>query len=170
MAGPAGALTLRRSATLLRITQAREGRHRRAVAAARQACEAAAAAEVVAHERQEAFGRARARRMREAHQALHGRVVDPGALEALARLDGRLAAAAASLDDALRAAQHACVRQQGRLDAALSECRDASRTTVRRERMVVTLQRALDRAGEVREDIERDDRASERRQACAALR
>lgn len=170
MAGTTGALKVRRSAMLLRITHARESRHRRALDEARRACEAAAAAEVLARGRQDAFGRARARRMIEAHLALHGRVVGPAAVEALTSLDARLGVAAASLEDAGLAARQAAVQQESRLHAALADYHDARRTTVRRERMVVTLQRAVDRAAESVEDAERDDQTSERWQACAAPR
>ena len=108
--------------------------------------------------------------MIEAHLALHGRVVDPSAVEALTSLDARLGVAAVSLEDARLAARQAAVQQESRLHAALADYRDARRTTVRRERMVVTLQRAVDRAAESVEDVERDDQASERWQACAAPR
>lgn len=167
VAGTAGALKLRRSAMLLRITQARESRQRRALAAAQQAAKAAAEADAVAGERQEAFGRARLRRMDDAHQALHGRVVDLDALDALARLDGRLGTAAASLEEARVVAREAVVQQEARLRAAKADLRDASRMTVRRTRMLATLQRASDRAAEGREDAEQDDQASERWQPCA---
>lgn len=170
MAGTAGALRVRRSAMLLRIQQARESRHRRAVARAQQAREAAVAAEALARQRQEAFGRARERRMREAHQALHGRVVDLADLEALSRLDARLGAAAAGLDETLLAAQRAVVRQDASVRTALADLRDASRTTVRRERLVETLQRTLDRATAILEDVERDDQVSERWPVCAPSR
>lgn len=170
MAGTAGALRVRRSAMLLRIQQARESRHRRAVARAQQAREAAVAAEALARQRKEAFGRARERRMREAHQALRGRVVDVAALEALMRLDTRLGAAEAGLDDTLLATQQAVVQQEVGVRTALADLRDASRTTVRRERLVETLQRTLDRANAVLEDVERDDQVSERWAACASSR
>lgn len=105
--------------------------------------------------------------MREAHQALHGRVVDLAALEALSRLDARLGAAAAGLNEAIVTAHQAVVAQEASMRTVQADLRDASRTTVRRERMAETLQRILDRAIAVLEDADRDDQASERWQACA---
>lgn len=170
MADDADELKMRYAATLLRIQQAREARHRHAVAQSERMHEAAVLSVETAVQRRAAHELDKAGRLNEAHDELRGQVVDLAALYKLEFLEKELGRESTALAASIVASQAAWKKQVAHLASAREAWQSAARTTRKRERLAKITKTAFGRKVEAMQDAESEDQVADGRDACSPFR
>ena len=161
---------MRRTATLLRIQQAREARHRRAVAHAESMRDAAVLAVEMAVQRGEAHELRRAERLNEAHDGLRGRVVELAALQKLEFLEKELGRESTDIAALIASSQAAVKQRIAELVSSRDAWRSTAATTRKRERLAKNAKSAFGRKVEAVQDAASEDQVTDGWHACTPLR
>jgi hypothetical protein len=150
-------LNTRRAATLLRCQEAREKRQRLEVFKAELRVGSAKTDARRAHERLLAHEYGQRQEMRNAHDALRGRLVNARELENLAATELDLLAQSAMLAAFLSKAREDVGKAEITLNAALAELRSAARMLQKRQRLADMTAAAWHRVIEMAEETEQTD-------------